>query len=107
MSTFQTFTDSVIDTTNDLIEKVSTPGSRAGSTIERAGRMLEEGVDADVIALQMTKNSASSQKYTKSDVLAYGRVYQDCKTKVVLTSAQTRALIQDQQEASELSGQLT
>lgn len=92
--------NNVIDTTNDLIEKVSSPASRAGSVIERAGRMREEGVDSDVIALQMTKNSPNSQTYTTRDVEAYSKLYQDSKTKVTITSKQARALIKDQHETN-------
>ena len=90
--------NTAIDSVTDTIEKVSSPGSRAGSTVERAGRMLEEGVSPAVIALQMTENSPSDQTYTVPDVRAYGKVYQDSKTKVVLTSKQTRSIINDQKE---------
>lgn len=92
--------NTVIDSVNDGIEKVSSPGSRAGSTVERAGRMLEEGVSPAVIALQMTENSPNKQTYTSADVQTLGRVYEDSKTKVVLTAKQTRALINDQKENS-------
>ncbi|WP_347888113.1 hypothetical protein ABHF54_10970 [Nitrosomonas europaea] len=100
MSKPEDIANNVIDTTNDWIEKVSSPASRAGSVIERAGRMREEGVDSDVIALQMTKNSPNSQTYTTRDVEAYSKLYQDSKTKVTITSKQTRALIKDQHEAN-------
>ncbi|CAK1897716.1 conserved hypothetical protein [Vibrio crassostreae] len=84
------------DSINDGIEKVSSPSVRAGSTVERAGRMLEEGVSPSVIALQMTENSPNKKTYTSSDVVTLGNVYEDSKTKVVLTAKQTRALINDQ-----------
>jgi hypothetical protein len=96
MSKTESFTHKVVDTGHDLIEKVSSPASRAGSVVERAGRMHEEGVDSDVIALQMTKNSPNVQTYTANDVMAYSKLYQDSKTKVIITSKQTRALIKDQ-----------
>ena len=80
----------------DLIEKVSSPASRAGSAVERAGRMLEENVDPEVIALQMTKNSPNGKRYTADKVLAYGDLYEDSKTKAPLTAKQTRAIIKDQ-----------
>lgn len=86
----------VADSTSDLIEKVSSPASRAGSAVERAGRMLEEDVDPEVIALQMTKNSPNGKRYTAAKVLAYGDLYEDSKTKAPLTAKQTRALIKDQ-----------
>ncbi len=86
----------VADGTVDLIEKVSSTASRAGSAVERAGRMLEENVDPEVVALQMTKNSPNGKRYTVAKVLAYGDLYEDSKTKVVLTAKQTRAIIKDQ-----------
>lgn len=96
----------LIDGTADLIEKVSTPATRAGSAVERAGRMLEEGVDASVIALQMTKNSPSAKHYTARDVGAFGDLYKDAKTRAPLTAKQTRALIKDQQTQSEENSEL-
>ncbi|MDA8118952.1 MAG: hypothetical protein M0Z85_02635 [Gammaproteobacteria bacterium] len=86
----------VADGAADLIEKISSPASRAGSAVERAGRMLEEDVDPEVIALQMTKNSPNGKRYTAAKVLAYGDLYEDSKTKAPLTAKQTRAIIKDQ-----------
>lgn len=106
MSKIESFAHSVVDTGNDLIEKVSSPASRAGSVVERAGKMREEGVDSDVIALQMTKNSPNAQTYTTNDVEAYSKLYQDSKTKVVITSKQARALITDQHKVGDLVPQL-
>ena len=100
MSQSESIGITLIDIAKDSIEKISSPASRAGSTVERAGRMLEEGVCADVIALQMTSNSPNQQVYNTSDVQAYGKIYFDSKTKVVITSKQTRALIKDQRENS-------
>jgi hypothetical protein len=88
--------DAIVDGSVDLIEKVSSPASRAGSAVERAGRMLGEGVDPEVIALQMTKNSPNGKRYTTAKVLAYGDLYEDSKTKAPLTAKQTRVLIKDQ-----------
>ncbi|WP_042339035.1 hypothetical protein [Paraburkholderia ferrariae] len=89
-------TGAFVDGAVDLIEKVSSPASRAGSAVERAGRMLEEDVDPEVIALQMTKNSPNGKRYTAAKVLAYGDLYEDSKTKAPLTAKQTRAIIKDQ-----------
>lgn len=100
MSNLTDLTSSVVDTTTDLLEKVSSPGSRAGSVVERAGKMTEQGVDKEVTALQMTKNSPNGQKYTAQDVDSYAKLYFDSKTKVVLTAQQTRALIKDQQDST-------
>lgn len=95
----------ITDRATDLIEKVSSPASRAGSAAERAGRMLEEGVDPDVIALQMTKNSPNGKRYTAAKVLAYGDLYEDSKTKAPLTARQTRALIKDQRAQQGVDGE--
>ena len=89
-------TGAFVDGAVDLIEKVSSPASRAGSAVERAGRMLEENVDPEVIALQMTKNSPNGKRYTAAKVLAYGDLYEDSKTKAPITAKQTRAIIKDQ-----------
>jgi len=97
-----TITENIVDTGTDLIEKVSSPASRSGSTVERAGKMLEEGVSPAVIALQMTENSPKNQTYTQDDVKTLGKVYLDSKTRVTLTAKQTRALIKDQNEQADV-----
>ncbi|MGT0190707.1 hypothetical protein ACVHYJ_01435 [Burkholderia pyrrocinia] len=96
MSKITKVADAIADAGSDLIEKVATPASRAGSAVERAGRLLEEGVDAEVIALLMTKNSPTGKRYTEAKVLAFGELYEDSKTKAPLTAKQTRVLIKDQ-----------
>lgn len=87
---------SVTDTATDLIEKVSSPASRAGSTINRVGEMLEADVSPEVIALQMTINSPKGKQYTIDKVLAYKDLYEDAQTKAPITAAQARSLIKDQ-----------
>ena len=91
-------TNVAVDTITDSLEKVLSPASRSGSVVERAGKMTEEGVDKDVTALQMTKNSPNGQKYTAKDVNAYAKLHNDSKTKVVITAKQARVLIKDQQK---------
>ena len=92
----QKFITSAIDGATDLIEKVSSPASRAGFAINRVGEMLEAGVKPNVIALQMTENSPKGKQYTVAKVQAYGDLYEDAKTKAPITAAQSRALIEDQ-----------
>lgn len=106
MSKSTNFVGSVADGAVDLIEKVSSPASRAGSAVERAGRMLEENVDPEVIALQMTKNSPNGKRYTVAKVLAYGDLYEDSKTKAPLTAKQARAIIKDQRAQREAGSEL-
>ncbi|MDD3019253.1 MAG: hypothetical protein PHE74_12945 [Comamonas sp.] len=86
------------DAITDQIEKVSSPASRAGHVVERAGKMDEANVDHDVIALQMTKRSPTKTVYTARDVNVLANVYQDSKTTVLLTAKQSRALIEDEKQ---------
>ena len=104
MSNLKNIANTAIDNTTEFFEKVSTPASRAGSVVERVGTLLEEGVDKDVIALQMTKNSPNRKKYTGAKVLALGELFEDSKTKVTITSAQSRALINDQRKNNQNLG---
>ena len=89
--------NNIIDTTRDTIEKVSSPSSRAGSTVERVEKMNVAGVSKSVIALQMTENSPNKKIYSETDIEAYIGLYEDAKTKVVMTAKQSRALIKDSQ----------
>lgn len=84
------------DTAIDLLDKVSTPTSRAGTTIERVGKMHTKRVDKDVIALQLTKNSKNGNVYSETHVDAILMIYEDTKTKVGITKTQATALIEDQ-----------
>lgn len=88
----------IIDKTVDAFEKVQSPASRAGHSIERVAKLSKARVDPEVIALQMTKNSKIGQVYTKDDILTLNKLYNDCETKVAITSAQTSALMDDQNE---------
>lgn len=93
------------NTTSDFVEntidKVSTPSSRAGSSIERIAKMDHANVDKEVIALQMTKNSARGHEYTTKDVETCSKIYSDSITKVVVTADQSRVLISDQTSTSD------
>ena len=80
----------------DSIEKVSSPVDRAGHTVERVGKLVEGGVDKEVIALQMTKRSPTKKVYTEAAVDVLSDVYQDSKTTVLVTAGQTKALQNDQ-----------
>lgn len=86
------------DSVNDGLEKVASPASRAGNTVERVGKMLDDGVSPKVIALQMTENSFNSQEYTEDDVATCGKIYKDAKIRVLVTAKQARALSRDQKE---------
>lgn len=87
-----------VDMVTDQIEKVSSPASRAGHVIERVGKLVEAQVDRDVIALQLTKRSPNKIVYTTSAVDVMADVYQDSKTTVLITAAQSRALMEDEKQ---------
>jgi hypothetical protein len=57
--------------------------------------MAKEGVDTEVIALQMTKGSSHNQTFTERDIEAYVKLAKESKLGVKLTAAQTRALRRD------------
>lgn len=92
----------ITDTASNAIDKVSSPACRAGYTVERVGKMLEAGVSPRTIATQMSDNSTNGIVYTEQDISAFGNLYQDAKTKVVVTSKQTKALIADQLENNDV-----
>ena len=79
----------------NLIDKVRTPSSRAGNTVERVGKMVKANVCLDSIAAQMSYNSKNGIKYSSRDVETLAKVFQDCKSNVLITSAQANALIDD------------
>ena len=97
MSKLSQTANKVVDSTVNVIDKVSSPSSRAGSTVERVGKMLEAKVPPKVIACLMTENSSNKHIYSESDINAIGQLYEDAKTKVVVRSKETRALIKEQQ----------
>jgi hypothetical protein len=86
------------DFTIDALDKVSSPGSRAGATVERVAKMCKANVAPEVIALQMKMNSVNNQNYTPDDIKAYAKLYKDTKTRVPLTKAQATAIIEDQKK---------
>jgi len=90
------FFQKLTDCTIDQLDKASSAGSRAGTTVERVAKMRKAKVDPEVIALQMTKNSAKGQNYTTDDIKAYAKLYKDTETRVPITKAQTTAIIEDQ-----------
>lgn len=95
--TANTIIETVIDTPVDTFDKFFTSTNRAGAVVERVGKMLDAKVSPKVIALQLTENSPNSTTYTETHVTAYGDLYKDSKTKVVITKKQARSLTKDQQ----------
>ena len=105
MDDFEKAGKRIVDATTDLFEKVSSPRTRAGAVVERAGKMYTNGVDEEVIALQMTKNSPNGHRYTPGFVLELIQLAEDSQTRVVITAQQGRALILDQ-KSDDLDGEL-
>lgn len=96
----------IIDKTVDTLEKLQSPASRAGHSTERVAKLSKAGVDSEVIALQMTKNSKTGQLYTKDDILTLKKLYNDCEIKVAITRAQTTALMNDQNKNEKVADRL-
>ena len=82
----------------DLLDKVHTPASRAGNTVERVAALIEAGITPEAVATQMTSTSSSGQVYNTQSILALVSLYEDCKTRAPLTKKAIEALIQDQQQ---------
>jgi hypothetical protein len=93
----------MLDKLSEVIDNVSTPTSRAGFTVNRVGTMRKAGVSLGVIALQMSENSQTGQKYTTKEIQALEKVYKDCKTKACITKKQAQALTKD--SCQDLKGQ--
>ncbi|EHX3070557.1 hypothetical protein K3V08_005013, partial [Escherichia coli] len=77
---------------NNFLDKISTTNTRAGHTITRIAKLSDAGVSDDVIALQLSSNSANGFRYTADEIKAYKKLHNDVKTKVGITSKQTKAL---------------
>jgi len=97
---------SLIDSTKDAIEKFTGATHRAGASVQRAYALVEAGVDPAVAALQMSKNSPTDFGYTPEFVRGLHALYRDCQSKVVITSAQASALIDDQNAGVASDGNL-
>jgi len=79
--------------------KTHTNSSRTGIAIERIYEMSKEGVDHEVIALQISRNS--DVKFTTNDIKAYCKLHEVAKTKAPITKKQTKALTKDQKQYGE------
>jgi hypothetical protein len=87
-SSIQKVSDKVID----VFEKCSSTASRAGSTVERVGKMVESGVPRKAIAFVMTDRSTNNINWTEEKVGIVYDIYQESKTKVLVTASQATAL---------------
>lgn len=82
----------VSDKAVDVFEKCSSTASRAGSTVERVGKLDESGVPHEAIAIVMTDRSTNKIKWTVEKVGIVCDLYQESKTKVLVTASQATAL---------------
>ncbi|CUI27480.1 hypothetical protein ACOTJG_28265 [Achromobacter xylosoxidans] len=99
--TIKTTFRKVVNVTTDALEKTSSPTSRAGITVNRVAKMAHAGVQASVIAKQLTENSRNGNRYSRTHVEAFVMLQQDATTKVGVTASQATALIQDQTDNSQ------
>ena len=88
-------TRKIKDQAADSFEKCSSPGSRAGTIVERVGKMDANNVQHEVIALQLTKNSRTGTTYTIEAVEVLCNVYSDSRSGTLVTAKQATALIED------------
>lgn len=82
-------------TVSDVLDKMSSPKTRAGASIQRIYEMNQAGLSNKIAALLMEQNSANKFKYTPREVETIVKVYEDCKTKVLVTKAQAKVIIKD------------
>ena len=82
-----------------LLDKIRTPKSRAGDTVERIGKVRKKQVTRKQIADQMSANSKSGISFDERDVVAYEKLF-DCSQKgVLLTARQARELMAEVDQA--------
>jgi hypothetical protein len=91
--------NSILDGTADAWEELtSTRTKRTGYAAARVASALAHNVDAEVLALQMTKNSKKNSPdspitFTADDMLAIAKLHAASKTRTALPKKQTSALI--------------
>ncbi|GKX39951.1 hypothetical protein F9U39_11990 [Pectobacterium versatile] len=87
--------NAVVNAGSEALDKVSSPASRAGNTIERVGKMAKSGVSSEAITAQLKHGSATNYNYTVTQVEGMVALYDDCHKKVPVTKAAAGALIDD------------
>jgi hypothetical protein len=95
------YADSAIDVWENLTANQT---DRAGHAAARLASTLANNVDAEVLALQLTKNSRKNNPeapeiFTEQEVIAVGKFYMANRTRSVLPKAQAGALIREQKAA--------
>ncbi|MEL7936423.1 hypothetical protein [Pseudomonas delhiensis] len=80
------------------LEKTHSPTTRAGHTIERAGKLLEAGISPRVVATHLTDTSANGHVYSEQGVKEMGYLWQDSKTRVGISVSAYDAFTEDLEE---------
>ena len=97
----------VVDGLTDTWEELtSDQTSRTGYSAARVASALANGVDQEVIALQMTKNSEKNNpdnpvQFTGSEMPVIAKLYQANQTRSALSKKQVGALISEQKAADQ------
>ncbi|MBB1352670.1 hypothetical protein [Pseudoalteromonas sp. SR45-5] len=86
------------DKATDSIEAIMSATTKAGSVVNRVAALDKAGVDHEVTALLMTKNSARGNKYEKEEIPTLVKLYEDCKTRVPISAKSARAIVKDQEK---------
>ena len=89
----------VSDKAVDVFEKCSSTRSRAGSTVERVGKLYESGVPHEAIRIVMNDRSTKKIEWTVEKVRTICDLYEESKKDVLVTARQARAL-RDEYEAN-------
>jgi hypothetical protein len=76
----------VSNTTMDLLEKASSPATRAGLAIERSAKCSTKAGRGKV-AQKMTEGSANNHQYTPEHIEGFRMLYKDCLTRGPLSKA--------------------
>ena len=77
----------------DKLESVRSTKSRAGDVVERGGKMLESKVPPAEVAEYMTMNSTNGHTYSPAEMPTVMKIYQDSKSKPLITKAQAKTSI--------------
>lgn len=99
------FIGKIADGAIDALEELtSTQTSRTGHAAARVASALANNVDAEVVALQMTKNSRKNNPdnplvFTAEEMHTIAKLHAANKTRSGLTKKQTGALIREQNTA--------
>jgi hypothetical protein len=77
----------------DKLERVRSTKSRAGDVVERGGKMLAAKVPPAKVAEYMTMNSTNGNIYTPAEMPTLSKIYEDSKSKPLITRAQAKTSI--------------